>query len=223
MCIRDRLGGLARTTSDVAILLAGAGFDVVLVETVGAGQSETEIARLAQTTIVVEAPGLGDDIQAMKAGILEIADVLVVNKADDPRAANAARALQAMLDLGDQRPAAMHHGRLVEVTVPQVQEGTGWRVPIRQTNALTGEGVPALIETLDAHRAHLDASGELAFREQARAATELEMLLQETLLSRLIATIGVERVSAAVAHIANRDMTPHAAADSLLADWLRSP
>ncbi len=103
MASRGALGGLARTTAEVVQVLDAAGFDLILIETVGVGQDEVEIARLAHTTLVVEAPGLGDDIQAIKAGILEIADILVVNKADQPGAENTERALRAMLEMGASR------------------------------------------------------------------------------------------------------------------------
>ncbi len=112
MATRGSLGGLARATGDLVCVFDAAGFDVILIETVGAGQSEVDIARLAQTTLVVEAPGLGDDVQAIKAGILEIADILVVNKADRPGVDNTVRALRAMLDLGHRVERISHHGAL---------------------------------------------------------------------------------------------------------------
>src|SRR5512136_497198 len=111
MATRGSLGGLAATTGDVVRVLDAAGFDLIMVETVGAGQSEVDIARAAQTTLVVEAPGMGDDVQAIKAGILEIADILVVNKADRPGVENTARALRAMLDLGHRIERVQHHDR----------------------------------------------------------------------------------------------------------------
>src|SRR5512136_427352 len=111
MATRGSLGGLARTTADVISVLDASGWDQILVETVGAGQSEVDIARTAQSTLVIEAPGLGDDVQAIKAGILEIADILVVNKADRPGVENTARALRAMLDLGHRIERVQHHDR----------------------------------------------------------------------------------------------------------------
>ncbi len=119
MATRGSLGGLARTTRDAVRALDAAGFDIILIETVGAGQSEVDIARAAQTTLVVEAPGLGDDVQAIKAGILEIADVLVVNKADRPGADNTVRALRAMLELGHPTNSGRmvnHHGQMMQFT-----------------------------------------------------------------------------------------------------------
>jgi phenylacetic acid degradation protein PaaD len=130
---RGHLGGLGRTTRRVVDLLDAAGFDVVIVETVGAGQSEVDIATLADTSVVVCPPGLGDDVQAIKAGILEIADVLVVNKADQPLADRTQRDLTDMLHLRAHR--------------------AGWRVPVLRTVATTGDGVSALVDVLAAHAA----------------------------------------------------------------------
>ena len=118
MATRGRLGGLARATADVVRALDAAGFGLILVETVGAGQAEVDIASAAQTVVVVEAPGLGDDVQANKAGILEIADILVVNKADRPGADETARALSAMLELG-----------------ARAERSGGWQTPLCRTVA----------------------------------------------------------------------------------------
>lgn len=223
MASRGSLGGLARATSDVVCLLDAAGFDVVMVETVGAGQAEVDIARLAHTVVVVEAPGLGDDVQAIKAGILEIADLIVVNKADDPRAPNTARALRAMLDLNGSRgprvPMVAHHGQLLAMTLPPAGdelEGEAWEVLIEMTNALTGEGVEALVARLDEHRRYLTRSGELARRERARALSELDTLLREALLTRLLTHIDLARLDALVTRVVARELTPHQAAASLI-------
>src|SRR4030095_12294198 len=111
MATRGALGGIAQTTASLAQIFDAAGFDIIIIETVGAGQSEVDVARLAHTTVVVEAPGLGDDIQAIKAGILEIADILVINKADRPGVENAEKALKSMLDLGHPTQRVYsHHG-----------------------------------------------------------------------------------------------------------------
>jgi LAO/AO transport system kinase len=224
MASRGSLGGLARATSNVVRALDAAGFDVVLIETVGAGQSEVDIARHAQTVVVVEAPGLGDDIQAFKAGILEIADVLVVNKADDPRAKNTARALQAMLDLGNGsagRHMALHHGVLMAAALPtqataEPDSAPRWAVPIQETNALRGDGVPDLVAALDSHRAYLAGSGEMARRERSRAALELDSLLRERLLARLLADVDRQRLAALVDDIVSRRTVPHEAARLLV-------
>lgn len=223
MATRGSLGGLARATSDVVAVLDAAGFDVIIVETVGAGQSEVDVARLAQTVIVVEAPGMGDDVQSIKAGILEIADVLVVNKADDPRAQNTARALRAMLDLADgdamQRRFDGHHGlrrydRSDEAELPPSEDG--WQVPVEMTDALTGVGVETLIERLDAHYNYLTRSGELHRRERARALAELDAWLRDQLLANLLEQLNPDRLSELVDRIMARELMPRQAAARLI-------
>src|SRR5262245_40802216 len=145
MATRGSLGGLSRATRDAIRLLDAAGFDIILVETVGAGQSEVDIVRAAYTTLVVEAPGLGDDVQAIKAGILEIADVLVVNKADRAGAKNTVRSLKAMLELGhpaSRSQLASHHGRLVEMqSAPNGHSESFWLPPIIETIATESAGI----------------------------------------------------------------------------------
>src|SRR5512139_3920816 len=148
MATRGSLGGIASATAAIVQVLDAAGFELVLIETVGAGQSEVDIARLAHTTVVVEAPGFGDDIQAIKAGILEIADVLVVNKADLPGVENTERALRGSLDLAHPTPhRIMHHGR-VEMIPDQANSVEAadsiWVPPILRTVAIDGTGIPEL-------------------------------------------------------------------------------
>src|SRR3954447_4512527 len=147
MATRGALGGLARATRGIVWTLDAFGFDVVIIETVGVGQDEVEVARTAQTTLLLQVPGMGDDIQAIKAGVLEIADILVVNKADRPGAGELKRDLAMMLTLGG-------HGQVGD-----------WRVPIRDTIAAKGDGVAALADTVEAHLAHLKASGAWARRD----------------------------------------------------------
>jgi LAO/AO transport system kinase len=205
MATRGSLGGLARATSDVAKVLDAAGFAVVLVETVGAGQSEVDIARMAHTTIVVEAPGLGDEVQALKAGLMEIADVLVVNKADRPGAANTARALEMVIN----RNAPRSHSE-------NEADENAWRPPILQTVALDGTGVAEVLEAAVAHRQHLHASGLWAGRERARIETELFNVLQRELLDRVLTRVGKEQMRAWVARIAAREVDVYAAAEEIL-------
>ena len=169
MASRGALGGLARAAGELVLALEAAGFDIILVETVGAGQSEVDIARLAHTTLVVEAPGLGDDIQAAKAGILEIADILVVNKADKNGAESAAHTLAAMLEIG------------TELKAEAEKEPQRWKVPIQLTSALNREGIAELAEAIHKHYAWLNASGEW----QRRAGTRLEDLFNRLLRERL--------------------------------------
>jgi LAO/AO transport system kinase len=224
MATRGNLGGLARASADVIKVLDAAGFDVVLIETVGAGQSEVDIARHAQTVLVVEAPGFGDDVQAIKAGILEIADVLVVNKADDPRAGNTARTLHMMLELSGgtdgSRAMVAHHGQLLEMALPTGPDGTadscGWEVPVYMTNALTGEGVPDLLAALSAHRAHLRDSGELARRDRSRVLAELDRLLRDALLERLLEEVDTSRLADLVGRVVARELVPQAAVKLLI-------
>src|SRR5512133_1403039 len=163
MATRGSLGGIAQTTASITQVFDAAGFDIIIIETVGAGQSEVDVARLAHTTIVVEAPGLGDDIQAIKAGILEIADILVINKADRPGVENTERALRSMLDLA--HPVAkvfQHHGQSMKVEAPAstATDVQMWIPPIVRTVATEGTGLPGLIESIQAHAEHLRQSGE---------------------------------------------------------------
>jgi LAO/AO transport system kinase len=228
MATRGSLGGLARATADVIKVLDAAGFDVVVVETVGAGQSEVEVASAAHTVIVVEAPGLGDEVQAIKAGILEIADVFAVNKADREGADRSAAALEMMLDLSDAASSqqVMHHGRLIEAAqgraAPPAEAGRPddsrrWRPPVIKTVAVRGEGVPQLVEAVAAHRAFLETSRELERRNRVRLVKELEHILRDELMDRLLA--GVDRAALAelVAEVAARRLDPYAAAERLVA------
>jgi LAO/AO transport system kinase len=196
MATRGSLGGLAQATGDVVKVLDAVGFAVVLVETVGVGQAEVDIARTAHTTVVVEAPGLGDEVQALKAGLLEIADLLVVNKADRPGAAQTARALEAMLDLG--------------------RSDNGWRPPVLQTVALDGTGVDAALEAIAAHRAYLQESGQWARRERERARADLLRVLERELLHRLRARAGEDVLEHWVERVAARQVDVYTAAAALL-------
>jgi LAO/AO transport system kinase len=170
MATRGALGGLARAAGEAALLMDAVGFPYVLVETVGAGQSEVDIARLAHTTVVIEAPGLGDDVQAGKAGILEIADILVINKADKTGADAAAHSLAVMLEIGEE----LHN----EADGP---EPLKWKTPIVMTSALNGEGIAALADAIRAHHVFLAESGEGEKRTQARTLDMLDRLIREKL------------------------------------------
>lgn len=203
MATRGSLGGLARATSDAVKVLDAAGFAVVLVETVGAGQSEVDIARTAHTTVVVEAPGMGDEVQALKAGLMEIADVLVVNKADRPGAANAARALELVIDRN--KPSSDGQG----------DDGV-WRPPILQTIALDGTGVQEVLQAIVAHREHLHTSGQWASRERARVETEMLNVLRQELLGRVLARLGGDQTEAWVERIAAREVDVYTAVQAIL-------
>ena len=185
MASRGSLGGLAQTTAGLVQVFDAAGFEVILIETVGAGQAEVDIARLAHTTLVVEAPGLGDDIQAIKAGILEIADILVVNKADRPGVESTLKALKGALELAHPvRHVFQHHGRLEVVEVPDESPHDAWIPPILKTVATEGTGVPELVREISLHEEHLRQSGEWARRDRSRLESELEALLQDALVAR---------------------------------------
>jgi LAO/AO transport system kinase len=187
MAARGSLGGLAPATASLAQVFDAAGFDLILIETVGAGQAEVDIARLAHTTIVVEAPGLGDDIQAIKAGILEIADILVVNKADRPGADNTERSLRNMLQLAHPVPRQFqHHGRLEIVAAPAAPllQETVWETPVLRTVATEGAGVAELAAAIARHRLHLEQTGGWERRERLRLQSELDARLRQGLLER---------------------------------------
>ncbi|MEW6568514.1 MAG: methylmalonyl Co-A mutase-associated GTPase MeaB [Chloroflexota bacterium] len=201
MASRGALGGLARGTLGVVEALDGAGFEVILIETVGAGQTEVDIARLAHTTVVVDAPGMGDDVQAIKAGMLEIADILVVNKADLPGADQTLQLLRATLDAF--RPAAE-------------PGAAGWKVPVLATSALRGDGVADLAAALESHRGFLSASGDLARRQRERVRHELEELLRERLAARWLADQPDGRFEAVLEKVVAREISPRQAVSALI-------
>ena len=220
MASRGNLGGLAWATADAVKVLDAAGFDLVFVETVGAGQAEVDIARTAHTTIVVEVPGLGDDVQAIKAGILEIADVFAVNKADHEGADHAVMALRMMLDLDvGQTHTVMHHGRLMEAASARGGADLApafWQPPIFKTVATRGEGIAELAEAILAHRAHLEQSGSLTQRERERAAAELETIVQQEALRRALACTDPASLAVLIDQIVHRELDPYTASQRLL-------
>jgi LAO/AO transport system kinase len=195
MATRGHLGGLAWAAPQAIRVLDAAGCDVVLVETVGVGQSEVEVAAQADTTVVLLAPGMGDGIQAAKAGILEIGDVYVVNKADRDGADATARELTHMLGLGESR-------------------GPGdWRPPIVRTVAAKGQGIDELVAALEKHRAWMDEHGQLAVRRGRRAAQEIQTLAVTTLRHR----IADRQLQALADRVARGELDPYTAADALVA------
>ncbi len=198
MASRGAVGGLARATEHAVQVLDAAGYDPIFVETVGAGQAEVDIMRLAHTVIVVQAPGLGDDIQAIKAGILEIAHILVVNKADRPDAARTRRALEDMLRLGP-------------------GPDPDWTPPVLLTVATTGQGVPEVAAALDAHRAHLQASRAWQQRDAARLQAALEDALRAALWQRWRARVPQATYDAVLAALQRREISPADAVQRLLA------
>ena len=198
MASRGHLGGLAWATPQALRVLDAAGCDVVLVETVGVGQSEVEVAGMADTTCVLLAPGMGDAVQAAKAGILEIGDVYAVNKADREGADTTVRELRHMISLGARR-------------------GPGdWRPPVVKTVATRAEGVEELVEALDAHRRWLVDSGTLVLRRRRRAAEEIEAITLTALRVRLGDLRGDDRLDELAALVVDGRLDPYAAADRLV-------
>ncbi|HEY3344805.1 MAG TPA: methylmalonyl Co-A mutase-associated GTPase MeaB [Anaerolineaceae bacterium] len=226
MASRGALGGLAMATAAVVQVFDAVGYDVVLIETVGVGQAEVDIARLAHTTLVVEAPGLGDEIQSIKAGILEIADVLVVNKADRPGAENTQRILKAMLDLAKPSEALYHHPRcqlpdapfaVPEQVLPAVDEtAPRWLPPVLPTVASTGAGVSVLLEAIDRHAAYLRETGEWQRRAADRLQVELQSRVQAALVAHWRAGISDETYQRIFVELSEQRLTPAQAVEILL-------
>ncbi|CAG0926837.1 putative GTPase [Thermoflexales bacterium] len=217
MATRGSLGGLARATTDVVKVLDAAGFQLILIETVGAGQSEIDIARTADTVIVVEAPGLGDEVQAIKAGILEIADILVVNKADRDGVQSTVNALHTMIDLGKAPTSVLHHGQLTTLATPPQVATDRWRPPVLKTIAAESTGIAEVLEAVTQHRAYLSAHPEGQQRARVRAAIELETILRESLVQQLLDHIGPEALTRTIDQVAARAIDPYSAAKQLLA------
>lgn len=216
MASRGALGGLARSTAGLVQVFDAAGYDIIMIETVGAGQSEVDVARLAHTTIVVEAPGLGDDIQAIKAGILEIADLLVVNKADRPGAENTERALRSVLELAQSRPSVEdHHGERMAAH-SSVSPASTWTIPIIRTVAIDGTGIPELADQIDAHAEYLRRSGQWERRDAARLEAELDAILHDALAQRFGASLPEGRYNEVVRRVTNRQLSPAEAVDLLM-------
>ena len=201
MATRNYSGGIARATKDAVKVLDAAGKDVILVETVGAGQSEVEIIKVAQTIVVIHAPGLGDEIQAIKAGLMEIADIFVVNKADRENADKAVMDIQAMLQLNNKE--------------------TAWKQPILKTTALTGEGVSQLVEKIEGHRRFLQKEVGRK-RSIEKAETELVEAIQEKVTSSIIDELKAEgKFEELLQQIVEKRVDPASAAEKLLREKIR--
>lgn len=220
MASRGSLGGLASATAGLVQVFDAAGFDIILIETVGAGQAEVKIASLAHTTIVVEAPGLGDEIQTFKAGILEIADILVVNKADKPGADKALRALRNMLSLAQpEKSVILHHGVLMadeQAPAKDTEPNQKWVPPVLPTTATTGDGVAELIEQISAHQQYLIDSGGWILREQAMLKSEVLNLLQEALHKRWNTSISSVEYKKVLDQVVSRQVSPRRAVEKLI-------
>lgn len=217
MASRGSLGGLARATAAAIKVLDAAGYDKILLETVGAGQAEVDVASAAHTTLVIEAPGMGDDVQSIKAGILEIADILVVNKADKPGADHTVNSLEMMLHLGP-LGGTRHHGRIVDAPQAVAEKSRdAWHIPVLRTVATADEGVEVLAEQVEGHRAHLLATGQWAVRERLRSEREVGQLLQVRLMARLQTAVSPTAREALLTAVVQRQLDPYTAADHLLA------
>ena len=221
MATRGSLGGIAQKTSLFTQVFDAAGFEVIIIETVGAGQSEVDIARLAHTTVVVEAPGLGDDIQAIKAGILEIADVLVINKADRPGVEITERALRSTLELAHPTKRVIrHHGRTMSTEDSSMLQTdinkTIWIPPINKTVATEGKGISELAESIAKHMAHLRQSGDWAARDRARLGSELDALIRDELIKHFLENIPQEKYDEMVGKVLDRSMSPYEAVKFLV-------
>jgi LAO/AO transport system kinase len=197
MASRGHLGGLAVAAPQALRILDAAGFDVICVETVGVGQAEVEIASLADTTLVITAPGMGDSIQAAKAGILEIADIFVVNKSDRPGAQEVVRDLRNMLAMA------------------RYSEGA-WKPPIVSASATTGEGIDELAGRLDQHWEWLAESGERERRRLARAREEVSAIAVAEMRRQIGGLPGQSRLDDLAAQVANGKLDPYSAADDLI-------
>lgn len=199
MATRGALGGLARASMDAVDLLDAAGFDMILLETVGVGQDEVDIVQAAHTTVVVSAPGLGDDVQAMKAGLLEISDIHVVSKCDRADANKTIIDLKAMLSLG-----------------LRMNSTTGWQPPVVRTSAEAKEGIDELLAAIDRHREHLQQSGELAQRRRRTAEMRMLKTAEDILRARFISRDD-DIVVDLVERVITRALDPYTAALNLLA------
>jgi LAO/AO transport system kinase len=199
MASRGQLGGLSWATPQALRVLEASGYDVVLIETVGVGQAEVEIASLADSTVVLLAPGMGDAIQAAKAGILEVADVFVVNKADRDGAEQTVRELKGMLSLG-----------FSDVS------GGGWKTPVCRTVASRGEGISDVVDALDQHGSWMTTNGQRERRRTARARGEIEAIALTALRTRMDELRGRAALDVLAAGVAKGELDPYAAADQLI-------
>jgi LAO/AO transport system kinase len=211
MASRGHPGGIAHATRDVVAILDAVGFPIILVETVGAGQAQVEVTRVAHTVVLVEAPGMGDDIQALKAGLMEIADIIVVNKADRPEARQTVRALQSVRRAT--QPAGHHGSRTSSETATPRRN---WEVPILQTAAIDNQGINELVDAIKDHDQYLKQSGkgEALRRQHARA--EIENWLHHHIIVLLEEQLSEQRLEAAVESVQRREQDPASAAEFLL-------
>jgi LAO/AO transport system kinase len=219
MAARGHAGGLASTSTAAAAVLDAAGFDLILLETVGTGQSEVEVAAAADTTVVLEAPEMGDEVQAIKAGLLEVADIVVVNKGDRPGAQRTASQLRAMLVAVGRAGGGVRDGGGARGAAPSTKEPPRPRPKepeVLLTTATTGDGIPELLQSLDRHRARGREGGDTPAR-LARAEAQVWAILADRLRSELHVPANREATQATMRQVAAHELDPFAAADQLLA------
>ena len=228
MASRGALGGLAHNTAAFVTVLDSAGFDLIIIETVGAGQAEVDIASLAHTVIVVEAPGLGDDIQAIKAGILEIADILVVNKADRPGADNTARALRVMLemahgksDLPSVKGKHIRNSNMASASATQPATDT-WIPTMHIITATEGKGVDALVDDIQRHADYLRSSKLWQQKEATRLRRDLEALIRDTLVHKWRRELDEQHFESILSDVIQRKYSPIEALEILLVTTQRA-
>ncbi|MBW6466378.1 MAG: methylmalonyl Co-A mutase-associated GTPase MeaB [Brevefilum sp.] len=222
MASRGALGGLAHNTAAFVTVLDSAGFDLIIIETVGAGQAEVDIASLAHTVIVVEAPGLGDDIQAIKAGILEIADILVVNKADRPGADNTARALRVMLEMaqgknGLRSAKGKHAFNSKQASGSSTQPAAeAWLPPMHTITATEGKGIDALVADIQRHADYLHSSNLWQQKEATRLRRDLEALIRDTLVHKWRMELDQQQFESVLSDLLQRKYSPIEALETLM-------
>ncbi len=202
MASRGSVGGLSASTRDVVRAMDAAGYDPIIIETVGTGQAEVEVMRAAQTVLVVTAPGMGDEVQAIKAGILEIADIFVVSKADKPGADQTVAELAMLLSLD---PARRQHDK----SKPY------WRIPVLKTSAMKDQGIVELVDAIDQHRAYLQESGMLSQRAQRQVRSEVQALLIHAMMRALEQDVSADEWRVLIEDITTRQRDPYSVASEL--------
>ena len=219
MASRGALGGVARATADMVHALDAAGFEVIIIETVGAGQAEVDIARTAHTTVVIFAPGMGDEIQAIKAGIIEIADIVVVNKADLPSADNTLRILQATLQMARPTSRSVRNNGAAKPSKEIETETLVWEPLVLSTVATQGDGVKSLVEAIYRHHKYLNVSGEWGIREREGIRVEMDGLLRDHLSARFLRLQPDGRFEDAIEKVLKRRVSPRQVITAMLEGW----
>ena len=216
MASRGSLGGLAKATSAVVKLLDAAGYDLILLETVGAGQAEVDIATQSHTTLVVEAPGMGDDVQSIKAGILEIADILVVNKADKPGASRTAKSLEMMLHLGP-TGGTRHHGVIMDTPeIVMEKSADAWEIPVLKASAAEQTGICEIVDAILAHKSHLETTGQIAERNRQKYRSEIENILVEQVLAKYLKSADNPDLDRLLDELVKKEIDPYSVVENLL-------